>query len=74
MKSKKNFHTSVSNFFFFPFSATGMFNLLQAQTVNFMVPYDNDQNSGSQMAPFESISTAQDKACGQKGDVIVYNG
>ena len=49
-----------------------MFYSLQAQTTYFVAPYGNDKNNGTEKAPFKSIKAAQDKARGQKGEVIIY--
>jgi hypothetical protein len=72
MRCIKHIHLVLRGFLLLLLFALGTINLLQAQTNYFVSPNGNDKNNGSENAPFKSIKAAQDKACGQKGEVTIY--
>lgn len=72
MKHKKNIHHGIKSILFLLFFICGMFNVLRAQTMYFVSPTGNDNNIGTEIAPFKTIQTAKDQARAQKGEVTIY--
>lgn len=72
MIKNKNILKEIRKIFCIVFTSLMLSISLQAQTSYFVSPNGNDKNKGTEKSPFNSIKTAQDKARGQKGDVIIY--